>query len=80
MPWKDAMRFLFEKGWTYITGDGLTALFYVSPQFTRLKKREVMKTGVRGTDYCDEDQLKNYCRREYGWRGEDQAGIDKKNN
>ena len=37
-----------------------------------------MKTGVRGTDYCDEDQLKNYCRREYGWRGEDQVGIDKK--
>ena len=38
-----------------------------------------MNTGVRGTYYCDEDQLKNYCRREYGWRGEDQVGIDKKN-
>ena len=39
-----------------------------------------MKTGVCGTDYCDDEQLKNHCRREYGWRGEYQFGIDKKNN
>ena len=67
MPWKDSMSFLFEKVWTYITGDGLTASFYILPQFARLKKkREVMKTGVCGTDYCNTHQLKNYCQREYG--------------
>ena len=63
MPWKDTTSFLFEKGWTYITGDGLISFFYVLPQFAWLKKREVMNTGVRGMDYCDEDQLKNYCMR-----------------
>ena len=30
MPWKDSMSFLFGKGWTYITGDGLTEFFYVA--------------------------------------------------
>ena len=50
MPWKDAMRLIFGKGWTYITGDGLTAFFCISPQFNRLKNMEVMNTGVRGMD------------------------------
>ena len=34
---------------------------------------------VRRLDYCDEDHPKEYCRREYIWRG-DQGSIDKKNN
>ena len=39
MPWKDANIFLFEKVWTYITGDELSPFFYVSPDLSRLKKR-----------------------------------------
>ena len=64
IPWKDSYRFLFEKGWTYITGNKLSYLFYVSPEFSRLKKREVTKTGVRGLDYFDDDHLKEYWQRE----------------
>ena len=34
---------------------------------------------MRIVDFCDEDHLKEYCRREDEWRG-DQGDIDKKNN
>ena len=38
-----------------------------------------MKAGAHGVDYYDEDHLKEYCQREYGWRG-DQGDIGKENN
>ena len=45
MPWKDAERFLFDKGLTYITVGDLSYFFYVSMEFSGLKNGEVKKRG-----------------------------------
>ena len=67
MPWKDVERFLLDRGWSYTKGDALSAVFYVFPRFKDLPKTELMWDGVRGEDYCDETELKEFFRREYGW-------------
>ena len=61
---------LHAQGWQEGNRDALSAFLYFSPRFKDVPKTELMR----------DNQLNNYYRREYGWRGEYQVGIDKKNN
>ena len=67
MPWKEVERFLLYRGWSYTKGDALSAFFWVSPRFKDVPKTKLMRDVVRGEDYCDKTELKEFYQREYGW-------------
>uniref|UniRef100_A0A6V2HR37 Uncharacterized protein n=1 Tax=Ditylum brightwellii TaxID=49249 RepID=A0A6V2HR37_9STRA len=75
--WNTVYSKLMIMGWSVVSGKGLSAFFYVHPSFAGRKKADIMKEGVPGRDYMDnENELKMYCRIHYGWLGELLGGTN----